>query len=231
MSREKDEKNTLEFKKRILDAAEKLFADKGFDATGITEIANTADATKSLIYYYFKNKEAILKGIFDRFIQNSLQIAEPILKEIKSANQAELLQKLLDITLPSFQTNRNVLKITLVEELKKPAEGPLFEYFKGYIAMSFKYFDKPGRTVQGNSVTIRRASLASEGSALPEFSSFIFFMVFFPILGYAALGDDWCKQMKVKSAKFSKTFSRWMTESLDRYITDMGHRNLKPSAD
>jgi hypothetical protein len=26
--------------------------------------------------------------------------------------------------------------------------------------------------------------------------------------------------MKVKSAKFNKTFSRWMTESLDRYISD-----------
>jgi hypothetical protein len=205
MSREKDEKNTQEFRNCILDAAEKLFADKGFDAAGITEIANTADVTKSLIYYYFKNKEAILKGIFDRFIQNSLQIAEPILKEIKSANQAELLQKLLDITLPSFQTNRNVLKIALVEELKKPAEGPLFEYFKGYITMSFKYFNKSGKAVQDNS----------------EFSSFIFFMVFFPILGYAALGEDWCKQMKTKSAKFSKTFSRWMTESLDRYINDM----------
>jgi AcrR family transcriptional regulator len=50
MSREKDEENTKEFTNRILDATEKLFADKGFDATGITEIANTADVTKSLIY-------------------------------------------------------------------------------------------------------------------------------------------------------------------------------------
>jgi DNA-binding transcriptional regulator YbjK len=63
MSREKDEKNTQEFTNRILDAAEKLFADKGFDATGTTEIAGTADITKSLIYYYFKNKEAIRGGV------------------------------------------------------------------------------------------------------------------------------------------------------------------------
>jgi AcrR family transcriptional regulator len=202
MSREKDEKNTLEFTNRILDAAEKLFAEKGFDATGITEIANTADITKSLIYYYFKNKEAILKGIFERFMRNSLQVAEPTLKELKSTNQAELLRHLLDITLPLFQTHRNVLKIAVVEEMKHPASGPLFEYFKGYIATGFKYFGKSGAADQ-------------------DFSSYIFFMVLFPILGFTVLGDEWCKQTKTKPAKFNKTFSQWMTDSLDRYLSDM----------
>jgi AcrR family transcriptional regulator len=213
MSREKDEKNTQEFTNCILDAAEKLFADKGFDATGITEIANTADVTKSLIYYYFKNKEAILKGIFDRFMHHSLQIAEPFLKELKSTNQAELLRHLLDITLPLFQTHRNVLKIAIVEEMKHPACGPLFEYFKDYIAMGFKYFDFFDSF---NSLD----SFNKSGAANQDFSAYIFFMVLFPILGYAALGDEWCEQMQTKPAQFNETFSQWITGNLDRYLTD-----------
>jgi hypothetical protein len=135
-------------------------------------------------------------------MRNSLQVAEPILKGLKSTNQAELLRHLLDITLPLFQTHRNVLKIAVVEEMKHPASGPLFEYFKGYIATGFKYFDKNDMAEKG-------------------FSAYIFFMVLFPILGFSALGDEWCKQTKTKPTQFNKTFSQWMTDSLDQYLTGM----------
>ena len=40
----------------ILDAAEKLFADKGFDRTPIRDISVLSGAGRSLIYYYFKDK-------------------------------------------------------------------------------------------------------------------------------------------------------------------------------
>ncbi len=45
---------------RILDAAEALFSERGFDATAVTAIAATAHVPKGLIFYYFPTKEAIL---------------------------------------------------------------------------------------------------------------------------------------------------------------------------
>ena len=50
----------------ILSAAARLFADKGYDAASMREIAEAAGVTKPTIYYHFKSKlglfEAILKA-------------------------------------------------------------------------------------------------------------------------------------------------------------------------
>lgn len=43
-------------RQRILTAAESLFAEKGFDATSISDISEAAGAGRALIYYYYKNK-------------------------------------------------------------------------------------------------------------------------------------------------------------------------------
>ncbi|WP_040792685.1 TetR/AcrR family transcriptional regulator [Nocardia paucivorans] len=47
----------------ILDAAERLFAAQGFDATSTAAIAAAAGVPKGLIFYYFPTKEAILSTL------------------------------------------------------------------------------------------------------------------------------------------------------------------------
>jgi len=58
-------------KEAIMETAKRLFAEKGYDATGIDEIATMAGVPKSLIYYHFKNKEdllnTIIAGFFDKY--------------------------------------------------------------------------------------------------------------------------------------------------------------------
>jgi TetR/AcrR family fatty acid metabolism transcriptional regulator len=51
---------------QILDAATKVFADKGFHATAIKDIAREADIANGTIYIYFENKMALMLGILDR---------------------------------------------------------------------------------------------------------------------------------------------------------------------
>lgn len=46
-------------KQRILDAAARLFAEKGFDGTSISDIVKAAPAGRALIYYYFEDKRAL----------------------------------------------------------------------------------------------------------------------------------------------------------------------------
>jgi AcrR family transcriptional regulator len=50
-------------KARILDAAVKIFAAKGFDGTSIAEIAGLSGLPKANVYYYFKTKKAIYATI------------------------------------------------------------------------------------------------------------------------------------------------------------------------
>lgn len=48
-------------RQRILDAAEQLFAEDGFDATPTSRIATLAAVPKGLLFYYFPTKRELLK--------------------------------------------------------------------------------------------------------------------------------------------------------------------------
>lgn len=47
----------------VLDAARRLFAEHGFDATSLQLIADTIGVTKANVYYYFRTKAEILEAI------------------------------------------------------------------------------------------------------------------------------------------------------------------------
>lgn len=52
----------------VLDAALTVFADKGFSATKVEDIARHAGISKGLVYLYFPSKEALLEGIVQRAV-------------------------------------------------------------------------------------------------------------------------------------------------------------------
>ncbi|MEM8975823.1 MAG: helix-turn-helix domain-containing protein [Pseudomonadota bacterium] len=53
---------------RILEAARKVFAERGYDAAGLREIAESAQANLSLISRYFGGKEGLLEALTDQFV-------------------------------------------------------------------------------------------------------------------------------------------------------------------
>jgi len=52
-----------ESRTRILDAAERLFAERGFDATPTAAIAELAGVPKGLLFYYFPSKADLLRAL------------------------------------------------------------------------------------------------------------------------------------------------------------------------
>lgn len=50
-------------KQTILDSAVRLFSERGYAGTSIADIASASAVQKSLIYYYFQSKEAILEEV------------------------------------------------------------------------------------------------------------------------------------------------------------------------
>jgi AcrR family transcriptional regulator len=57
-----------EIAEEILQAAVRLFARKGFEATSTREIVEAAGVTKPMLYYYFKSKEGLCEAILTRFL-------------------------------------------------------------------------------------------------------------------------------------------------------------------
>ncbi len=54
------ERKKRETRERIVEAATRLFSERGFDAPTVDDIAAAADVAKGTIYNYFDSKEAIL---------------------------------------------------------------------------------------------------------------------------------------------------------------------------
>lgn len=72
------EKDSDDVKQRILDAAIKLFAEKGYAATSISDISSTAKVNRALIYYYFKDKYDLYYSILKSGNDVDIQIAEEV---------------------------------------------------------------------------------------------------------------------------------------------------------
>ncbi|MUT68304.1 TetR/AcrR family transcriptional regulator [Paenibacillus sp. NEAU-GSW1] len=86
-------KKPEERRNEILDAAEMLFASKGFNQTTINDILTEIGIAKGTFYYYFKSKEEVMDAIIDRFIASGVEAAAAV------ANRTDLKapEKLLHI--------------------------------------------------------------------------------------------------------------------------------------
>ena len=50
----------------LLDSAQRLFAERGFAATSLDEVAADARVTKGAVYHHFANKQALFEAVADR---------------------------------------------------------------------------------------------------------------------------------------------------------------------
>jgi TetR/AcrR family transcriptional regulator, fatty acid metabolism regulator protein len=69
-------------RERILEAAVKVFARKGYFAAKVSEIARKAGVADGTIYLYFRNKEDILVCLFDQVMAEFL---ERVRRDVKAA--------------------------------------------------------------------------------------------------------------------------------------------------
>lgn len=56
----------------IIDAAFRLFLEKGYDGTSLNRILDEVPFSKGALYHHFKSKEALLDAVIERFFSTSL---------------------------------------------------------------------------------------------------------------------------------------------------------------
>ena len=93
----KREQNKALKKELFIDAAKKLFIQKGFESTSIDEVAQTAGLTKRTLYQYFSSKEDLFYAIVmiegQKLLKAYLEAfgkGETALDKIHLGNQAHL---------------------------------------------------------------------------------------------------------------------------------------------
>jgi AcrR family transcriptional regulator len=102
-----------EKREHIMDVAEKLFAENGYDATSTRKIASEANVNSAMIAYYFGSKEELYKSIILRRI-----ISLKSDKNITENKETSVLDKILyiaDLYVEIFFNNRTFHKIMFRE--------------------------------------------------------------------------------------------------------------------
>ncbi|MBM7869746.1 AcrR family transcriptional regulator [Clostridium pascui] len=70
-------------KKELLEVAEKLFLEKGYEQTSIDDILKESGISKGGFYHYFKSKDEILSGSINNIIEESIEYLKPIVEDNK----------------------------------------------------------------------------------------------------------------------------------------------------
>ena len=113
-------------KKEILDAAERLFAAKGYEAATVNDILGAVKIAKGTFYYYFKSKEDVLDALIERRISEGVERAEKI-----AAVPLPPVQKLLAIIMaqkPQNQVQEDFTSVLHEKDNAKMHQKSLAQY-------------------------------------------------------------------------------------------------------
>ena len=100
---------------QIIDAALKLFADKGFGNTTIKDISEAAGTSLGLMYHYFASKEELLIAVFERH-----SFLEPLRNMLCITDSKPVRDVLYDIAVSFYKllTSRKELVNIVLNELR-----------------------------------------------------------------------------------------------------------------
>ncbi len=118
-------------RKRLLEAAVRVFSEKGFTASKLSEIADKAGVTRGAIYWHFGNKEKLLFALFK-------ERTDPYFKLIAEIIDAELsplakIQKLVSTILLKLESDRSFQaneKLNLMQVEKSCRSKEAQKYFE-----------------------------------------------------------------------------------------------------
>lgn len=135
---------------RILNAARKVFTQKGMAAARMQEVAEEAGINKALLHYYFKDKQHLFEGVFKESAQrqfgciwDSLKQCDCLFPAIEAFVTAYLDRIIEEPMLPLFIAN----------ELNRDAKG-LADFVdrpgRRAVRASCTWWKKPARTARSS---------------------------------------------------------------------------------
>jgi AcrR family transcriptional regulator len=100
--------------RQIIEAAIRVFADKGFHAARVADIAREADVAYGLVYHYFPTKDALLERIFQRTWGQLVQGLRAITDDPEVA-AAEKVAGVVRLVLGSYRLAPDVVRVLILE--------------------------------------------------------------------------------------------------------------------
>ncbi|SDY10263.1 DNA-binding transcriptional regulator, AcrR family [Evansella caseinilytica] len=172
-------------KERILQVAEKLFSESGFDGTGVDKIAKEAGINKGSIYYHFKDKNDIIESLFHNILQEVEEHLNKMNQEGAVDSQLKLEDK-IKAEIDYLSCKKGILSILFMEALKSGSHSEaLFKCAEIFIK---------------NEHSHRMTFTDDKGLAKEELERFFvceFFTGIIPIISFITLKDKWCDYFNI----------------------------------
>jgi AcrR family transcriptional regulator len=96
-----------ETRERILDAALRLFRDKGFDETTMRDVAAEAGVATGGAYYYFRSKEELVMALYTRTSDEARTLVPAALESARDVKKR--LRAVVDTKFQQFADHRRLL--------------------------------------------------------------------------------------------------------------------------
>ncbi len=132
----KKEKNSTT-ENNILEAAKRVFQQKGLDGARMQEIADGASINKAMLHYYYRNKQLLFEAVFT----NAFMLLAPQLNKILN-DDSDIETKIKNFTsnyisfvsvhpyLPNFVIQEIHKNPDFIQKIKKNSEFPNLDKFK-----------------------------------------------------------------------------------------------------
>lgn len=125
---------------RILDAAEREFAARGFAGARLREIAGAARVQPALIHHYFADKSGLYEAVLDRGLELMHSVSWKVLEGADGV--ATLIRGFVDVLVDFYASNQQLLAIvrnetlagsTLLLDRARERLGPLLQLCLGIV--------------------------------------------------------------------------------------------------
>ena len=168
----------------ILNAATHLFAEKGFHATTIKDIARAAGVADGTIYNYFENKPALLLSLFDQTTETASGDIDPA--QLSALDLRSFLKLYVRQPLQAFEANDFELFKVMMSEImvNRELRERFSAQFLGPMIRGAEQFAQTWATRNG--VTFERSDLT-----MRVISSVIIGLLVQRVLGDDVLTEAW----------------------------------------
>lgn len=110
----------------LMDAAEQLFVEKGYEHTSASDIIRKVGVAQGTFYYYFKSKDEILNAVIDRYVERYIKFV----KSIANDGRINAIQKIQHIIDGLFSMSDQKRKFS--QYLNQEEKVARHERFRGY---------------------------------------------------------------------------------------------------
>ncbi|KUF35642.1 MULTISPECIES: TetR/AcrR family transcriptional regulator [Lysinibacillus] len=103
-------KKAEERRNEILDAADELFTQKGFDGTSTSNILEKVGIARGTLYYHFKSKEDIMDALIERYTSTMLAKARAIAEDKSIAVNERILRVVMALNIQHENGGQEIME-------------------------------------------------------------------------------------------------------------------------